>query len=61
MFDMFEATTRVEIQTCDIDVWITDCLNFYIIVIYYHYNKLKFTLCQNVILVTAFGMSLHWR
>ena len=30
---MFEVTTRVEVQKSDIDVWITDCLNFYIIVI----------------------------
>ena len=65
MFDMFEVTTRVEAQKCDIDVCITDCLNFYTIVIYilslktHIFCKLKSTLRQNVILVTAFGISLH--
>ena len=64
---MFEVTTRVEVQKCDIDIWITDCLNFYTIVIYILslkkliFCKLKFTVCQNVILVTAFGIFLHWR
>ena len=40
-------------------------LNFHTIVIYFCHKKThlfckpKFTLCQNVILVTAFGISLH--
>ena len=41
-------------------------LNFHTIVIYcqqktHLFCKPKFTLCQNVILVTAFGISLHFR